>query len=288
MESPPPPSPFRLLRLVAVGAGGVAVYITLAAWAYTAATVGDVIGAGALLFIAFVAGVVALVASEELGAFAHKGRLFLNLIFAALLAALSVVIFWWCYNNRPHIDAVSLDYTLSFQCSWSKIPEYFREDDQIRTMQVINPPADLGKYASNAVAFMGSVLGNGKTNWAESFPKDIQRCDAVNTGPKTFHRVRMLLPVEWRKVIKTDSGTTSGDVFAQGTTITPYVDLAPGSRLTFYAVNYSTFYVDVQEPDEAVFDSLDETKTSTVKILSSEKNPRFIWLSPNLNVVDPK
>jgi len=86
---------------VAIGAGGTAVYLTLGAWSYSAATVDDMIGAGILLVLAFLVAVAALMASERYGGFANRSRLFLNLVFAGVMAAISCLLFWWEYAHRP-------------------------------------------------------------------------------------------------------------------------------------------------------------------------------------------
>lgn len=94
---------------IGVGAAGTAVWIGLASWSYTAATVGDMIGAGVLLALAFFVGVGALMASERFGAFENRSRLRLNLSFAAGLGAFSCVLFWWEYHNKPAITATADD-----------------------------------------------------------------------------------------------------------------------------------------------------------------------------------
>jgi hypothetical protein len=85
---------------VAIGAGGTAVYLTLAAWSYSAASVDDMIGAGILLVLAFLAAIAALMASERYGGFANRRRLIGNLAFAGVMAAVSVGLFWWEYSHR--------------------------------------------------------------------------------------------------------------------------------------------------------------------------------------------
>jgi hypothetical protein len=61
------------------GAGGTALYVALAGWAYTAATVGDMIFAYCLLVLAFAFAVIALLLSEKYGAFANREKVTLNL-----------------------------------------------------------------------------------------------------------------------------------------------------------------------------------------------------------------
>ena len=86
---------------IAFGAGSVGIWLTLVAFSYTSATVGDVLGAGVLLVVSYVFAVAALYVSEEFGAFANRRRWRLNTIAAALLFALSVLVGVWEYNNLP-------------------------------------------------------------------------------------------------------------------------------------------------------------------------------------------
>lgn len=59
------------------------------------------IGAGILLVLSFAVAVGALMAWERYGGFANRGRLILNLIFATVMAAISVLLFWWEYAHKP-------------------------------------------------------------------------------------------------------------------------------------------------------------------------------------------
>jgi hypothetical protein len=86
---------------VVIGAGGTAVWIALVSWSYTAATVGDMIGAGILLVLAFLVAVAALMASERYGGFANRRRLILNMFFAGTMATISGLLFWWEYHHQP-------------------------------------------------------------------------------------------------------------------------------------------------------------------------------------------
>jgi hypothetical protein len=86
---------------VVIGAGGTAIWFSLAGWSYTAATVGDMIFAAVILAIAFVIAMGAFLASEMYGGFGNKRRLAINLSVAAGLAAISVALFWWEYAHRP-------------------------------------------------------------------------------------------------------------------------------------------------------------------------------------------
>jgi hypothetical protein len=92
---------------VVIGAGGTAVWIALAGWSYTAATVGDMIFAGVLLVLAFMVAVAALMASERYGGFANRRRLVFSLTFAGAMAAVSSLLFWWEYSHRPMPNATA-------------------------------------------------------------------------------------------------------------------------------------------------------------------------------------
>jgi hypothetical protein len=96
----PKPNSSSVVRVV-VSAGGTAVYIALASWSYSAGMAGDMIAAGVLLVLAFLVAVVALVVSEEYGAFKSRSRLHLNLAFALVLAVISCCIFWWEWRHQP-------------------------------------------------------------------------------------------------------------------------------------------------------------------------------------------
>jgi len=84
-----------------IGAGGTGLYVGLAAWSYTAATVDDMIGAGVLLVSAFVVAMGAFMFSERYPGFANRRRLVLNLSFAGFVAVVSGSLFWWEYTHRP-------------------------------------------------------------------------------------------------------------------------------------------------------------------------------------------
>jgi hypothetical protein len=94
------PKPRNLVTAV-IGAAGTAVWIALAGWSYTAATVDDMIGGAVLPALAFIVAVAALMASERYGGFASRRRLVLNLTFAGVMAAASSLLFWWEFSHRP-------------------------------------------------------------------------------------------------------------------------------------------------------------------------------------------
>ena len=118
---------------VAIGAGGTAVYLTLGAWSYSAAAADDMIGAGILLVLAFFVAVGALMASEKYGGLANRRRLVLNLIFAAAMAAISGLLFWWEYSHRP-------------------VPTDTADEISKRVLEGIRPSGSNGGAISNASA----------------------------------------------------------------------------------------------------------------------------------------
>jgi hypothetical protein len=89
----------QFLRLFIFGSG-MALYVALAAWSYSAALADDIETAAITIFFAWLTSVCALALSEAFSAFGKARRPYL-LFFALVMAVVSGLLFYYFYHHRP-------------------------------------------------------------------------------------------------------------------------------------------------------------------------------------------
>ena len=98
------PTAAQILRLLIFGSG-TALFVTFAAWSYSAAVVGDIVTAAVTIFLAWLVSVCTLGLSEVFGAFEKTKKLYINIGFAVLMALFSGALFYYFYQHRPEPPA---------------------------------------------------------------------------------------------------------------------------------------------------------------------------------------
>jgi hypothetical protein len=92
--------PSQILRVFIFGSG-MALYVALAAWSYTAAIADDIVTAAVTISLAWLVSVCALALSEVFGALAGTRKLYWNICFGIGMAAISGLLFFYFYQHRP-------------------------------------------------------------------------------------------------------------------------------------------------------------------------------------------
>jgi hypothetical protein len=159
-------------------------------------------------------------------------------------------------------------------------PTRFRSDRPLYATQIINPI-----HPQYAVANTFLIQGEGDINWGNDgdVPTLFWKCTITNYSKIDLFRVSFSFIVEWKEVIRTDNGTTSGDVIQSTVAQSPTFDLggAANEEDYFYIYSRSSKYVTVTFPDiVTVFTASSDIPKTVSLVPQSGPVPRVAWLMP--------
>lgn len=162
-------------------------------------------------------------------------------------------------------------------------PTKFREDKKLYMTQIINPRLGNQQSIVFSVANTSFPAGTGDIKWDDTdTPISFGRCEIINYSAENLFRVSFDMPVYWQKVIKTENGTTNGDIIATTTVKSPEFDLAAQVAKSdfFYLYNRSDYYVFIEKPLTASIYTSDSDKPKIVKLIPSSSPLPGILFQP--------
>ena len=191
-------------------------------------------------------------------------------------------------NSHPKDDAktasnispptgLNLDRTIKVTCVNTTRPTRRLEDRSLYTTEILDP-----RYSAPDMQYANvfSPPGSGDITWDDDvFPKQLLRCTITNYGSTNLFRVSITFSAVFREVVKTATGSSSGNAIATINVKSPEFDLGPARRTEdyFYLANFSNLYVHLSIPSTATVFTSDSDNPIMVKLIPAEFSGVALW-----------
>jgi hypothetical protein len=216
----------------------------------------------------------------------HKNRrkrviALIGMIICALGLAGFAALYFWPQQSEIVAEGSPLDGAIQITGDPSQYPTVLPQN-KIFELQLNN------RFTTEGGAFLGWSLPAGSplpSRDPSIAPSNGVRLRVSNYGKLASINMRVAFPVDFRAVIRTQTGTSSGDIVKSTTLTTNPFSIGPGELVDIYAMNYSTdAFATVVIPQTAQGFAPGSDKQETFKLippfLGGMSMPPFVPKSP--------